>query len=140
MTQDRLLLCAVFGPYGVQDAYGEELGCQMELLDNQVLGQPSLKDRARSLTLVATGALEAARLSWHQARGHESIPRQPPSQRVTYPLDLSLKAREPTRQIDHRATGWVIERLELPKPDLGLDISELAATGDHPILEQRHAY
>jgi radical SAM superfamily enzyme YgiQ (UPF0313 family) len=32
----KLLLTAVFGPYGVKDAYGEELGCQMELLNNQI--------------------------------------------------------------------------------------------------------
>lgn len=32
----KLLLSAVFGPYGVKDEYGEELGCQMELLNNQI--------------------------------------------------------------------------------------------------------
>lgn len=32
----RLLLTAVFGPYGVKDEYGEALGCQMELLNNQI--------------------------------------------------------------------------------------------------------
>jgi hypothetical protein len=32
----KLLLTAVFGPYGVKDEYGEELGCQMELLNNQI--------------------------------------------------------------------------------------------------------
>lgn len=32
----KLLLTAVFGPYGVKDAYGEDLGCQMELLNNQI--------------------------------------------------------------------------------------------------------
>ncbi len=32
----KLLLCSVFGPYGVKDAYAESLGCQMELLDNQI--------------------------------------------------------------------------------------------------------
>ena len=36
MTQTRLLLTAVFGPYGVKNAYAEELGMQMELLDNQI--------------------------------------------------------------------------------------------------------
>ena len=36
MTQNKLLLTAVFGPYGVKDAYGEDLGCQMELLNNQI--------------------------------------------------------------------------------------------------------
>ncbi len=36
MTGQRLLLSAVFGPYGVKDEYGEGLGCKMELLDNQI--------------------------------------------------------------------------------------------------------
>ncbi len=36
MTAPKLLLSAVFGPYGVTDDYGEALGCQMELLDNQI--------------------------------------------------------------------------------------------------------
>ena len=36
MSDDKLLLSAVFGPYGVKDEYGEELGCKMELLDNQI--------------------------------------------------------------------------------------------------------
>lgn len=36
MPQNKLLLTAVFGPYGVKDEYGEELGCQMELLNNQI--------------------------------------------------------------------------------------------------------
>jgi len=97
-------------------------------LYNRVLGKPSLKDRARSLTLVATGALEAARLSWHQARGHESIPRQPPSKRVTYPLDLDLKAREPARQTGHLVTGWCPESFDLPELDAGLDIMAVPAT------------
>lgn len=34
--RNRLLLTAVFGPYGVKDEYGEELGSQMELLNNQI--------------------------------------------------------------------------------------------------------
>ena len=34
MTKNKLLLTAVFGPYGVKDAYGEDIGCQMELLNN----------------------------------------------------------------------------------------------------------
>ncbi|MCP4645073.1 MAG: radical SAM protein [bacterium] len=34
--QNKLLLTAVFGPYGVRDEYGEDLGCQMELLNNQI--------------------------------------------------------------------------------------------------------
>ncbi len=36
MSDPRLLLTAVFGPYGVKDDYGEDIGCQMELLDNQI--------------------------------------------------------------------------------------------------------
>lgn len=36
MSRERLLLTAVFGPYGVKDAYAESLGMQMELLDNQI--------------------------------------------------------------------------------------------------------
>ena len=36
MTGEKLLLTADFGPYGVKDAYGEDLGCQMELLNNQI--------------------------------------------------------------------------------------------------------
>lgn len=31
-----MLLSAVFGPYGVDDEYGDGVGCQMELLNNQV--------------------------------------------------------------------------------------------------------
>lgn len=36
MNDHKLLLSAVFGPYGVKDEYAEGLGCQMELLDNQI--------------------------------------------------------------------------------------------------------
>ncbi len=60
-------------------------------LFNQVLGKPSLTDRAKSLALVMTGAHESARLAIHQARGHESIVRQPPSKRTVYPEDVSLR-------------------------------------------------
>ena len=35
-TPNRLLLAAVFGPYGVKDEYAEALGMQMELLNNQI--------------------------------------------------------------------------------------------------------
>ena len=48
MTRDKLLLCAVFGPYGVDDAYGEELGCQMELLDNQITRQQGIHSPRQS--------------------------------------------------------------------------------------------
>lgn len=36
MAKTRLLLTAVFGPYGVKDKYAEQTGMQMELLDNQI--------------------------------------------------------------------------------------------------------
>ncbi len=37
MTQpNKLLLTSVFGPYGIKDDYAEALGCQMELLNNQI--------------------------------------------------------------------------------------------------------
>lgn len=36
MSRNKLLLTAVFGPYGIKDKYAEELGCQMELLNNQI--------------------------------------------------------------------------------------------------------
>jgi hypothetical protein len=34
--RSKLLLTAVFGPYGIKDDYAERLGMQMELLDNQI--------------------------------------------------------------------------------------------------------
>ena len=36
MPSKKLLLSAVFGPYGVKDEYAEHLGMQMELLNNQI--------------------------------------------------------------------------------------------------------
>ena len=36
MTQKKLLLSAVFGPYGIKDEYAEGLGMQVELLNNQI--------------------------------------------------------------------------------------------------------
>ena len=36
MSKAKLLLAAVFGPYGIKDEYADEIGCQMELLNNQV--------------------------------------------------------------------------------------------------------
>lgn len=36
MDSKKLLLSAVFGPYGVKDEYAENLGMQMELLNNQI--------------------------------------------------------------------------------------------------------
>lgn len=36
MAKTKLLLTAVFGPYGIKDEYADEVGLQMELLNNQV--------------------------------------------------------------------------------------------------------
>jgi hypothetical protein len=36
MSYEKFLLTAVFGPYGVKDEWGEDLGCQMELMNNQI--------------------------------------------------------------------------------------------------------
>ena len=36
MSHQKLLLSAVFGPYGVKNEWGEDLGCQMELMNNQI--------------------------------------------------------------------------------------------------------
>jgi hypothetical protein len=36
MTQKKLLLTAVFGPYGVNNKYAEATGMQMELINNQI--------------------------------------------------------------------------------------------------------
>lgn len=36
MRRNRLLLTAVFGPYGIKNRYAESLGMQMELLNNQI--------------------------------------------------------------------------------------------------------
>src|SRR4030042_3502429 len=36
MPQEKLLLTAVFGPYGIKNKYAESLGMQMELLNNQI--------------------------------------------------------------------------------------------------------
>ena len=36
MAREKLLLAAVFGPYGVKDEYCEDLGTQMELMNNQI--------------------------------------------------------------------------------------------------------
>jgi hypothetical protein len=34
MNDHKVLLSSVFGPFGVKDEWGEELGMQMELLNN----------------------------------------------------------------------------------------------------------
>jgi len=70
-------------------------------LFNQVLGKPSLADRLKSRALVMTGAYESARLAVHQAKGHESIVRQPPVKRTVYPEDISLRGNE----FIHRTVG-----------------------------------
>jgi len=36
VPQEKLLLTAVFGPYGIKNKYAESLGMQMELLNNQI--------------------------------------------------------------------------------------------------------
>jgi len=63
---------------------------------DQALGRTTLTERTKSLALVITGAYESARLAIHQARGHESTVRQPPSKRIVYPEDASLRAELPT--------------------------------------------
>jgi radical SAM superfamily enzyme YgiQ (UPF0313 family) len=36
VSQEKLLLTAVFGPYGIKNKYAESLGMQMELMNNQI--------------------------------------------------------------------------------------------------------
>lgn len=36
MIEPKLLLCAVFKPYGIEDGYAEAVGMQMELFNNQI--------------------------------------------------------------------------------------------------------
>jgi len=48
MSRDKLLLSAVFGPYGVKDEYSEDLGCQMELLNNQITRQQGIHSPRQS--------------------------------------------------------------------------------------------
>ncbi len=94
---------------------------------DRVLGKPSPKERARSLALVATGAVEAARLTWHQARGHESVPRHPPSKRVTHPATLRLVAQPPVRLIE-RDADWGAQPIALSEQQLALGATGLTLT------------
>jgi hypothetical protein len=40
--QKKLLLCGIFGPYGIKDEYAEGLGMQMELLNNQITREQNI--------------------------------------------------------------------------------------------------
>lgn len=59
-------------------------------LYNEVLGRPSVKDRTRSLGLVASGTVELLRLFANNLLGRETIVRQPPSRLTEYPEILAL--------------------------------------------------
>ncbi|HHO75369.1 MAG TPA: radical SAM protein [Deltaproteobacteria bacterium] len=48
MNENRVLFSSVFGPYGVRDEWGEELGMQMELLNNQVTRQQGVHSPRQS--------------------------------------------------------------------------------------------
>jgi len=48
MNNSKVLFTSVFGPYGVKDWYGEELGMQMELLNNQVTRQQGIHSPRQS--------------------------------------------------------------------------------------------
>ncbi len=48
MNGYRILFSSVFGPFGVKDEYGEELGMQMELLNNQVTRQQGIHSPRQS--------------------------------------------------------------------------------------------
>ncbi len=48
MNEVKVLLTSVFGPYGVKDEWGEELGMQMELLNNQVTRQQGVHSPRQS--------------------------------------------------------------------------------------------
>ena len=53
-------------------------------LYREVLGKPKTSDRIAAVALVATGAVEYARLLFSKLRGRESIVRQPPCRRMEY--------------------------------------------------------
>jgi hypothetical protein len=53
-------------------------------LYREVLGRPKAPDRIAAAALVATGAVEYARLLFSKLRGRESIVRQPPCRRTEY--------------------------------------------------------
>lgn len=48
MNTQKILFSSVFGPYGVKDEWGEELGMQMELLNNQVTRQQGVHSPRQS--------------------------------------------------------------------------------------------
>ncbi len=48
MNNNRVLFSSVFGPYGIKDEWGEELGMQMELLNNQVTRQQGVHSPRQS--------------------------------------------------------------------------------------------
>jgi radical SAM superfamily enzyme YgiQ (UPF0313 family) len=48
MNEYKVLFTSVFGPYGVKDEWGEELGMQMELLNNQVTRQQGVHSPRQS--------------------------------------------------------------------------------------------
>lgn len=48
MKNRKILFASVFGPYGVKDEWGEELGMQMELMNNQVTRQQGVHSPRQS--------------------------------------------------------------------------------------------
>lgn len=48
MKKTKVLFTSVFGPFGVKDEWGEELGMQMELLNNQVTRQQGVHSPRQS--------------------------------------------------------------------------------------------
>ncbi len=48
MKNKKILFTSVFGPYGVKDEWGEELGMQMELMNNQVTRQQGVHSPRQS--------------------------------------------------------------------------------------------
>ena len=46
--KNKLLLTAVFGPYGIKDEYSEGVGCQMELLNNQITREQGIHSPRQS--------------------------------------------------------------------------------------------
>ncbi len=53
-------------------------------LYRDVLGAPTLSDRAKAVGLVITGGVEFMRLQWEKMLGRESIVYQPPCRRMEY--------------------------------------------------------
>ncbi|ETR69355.1 MAG: radical SAM domain-containing protein [Candidatus Magnetoglobus multicellularis str. Araruama] len=48
MTQNKLLLTSIFGPYGISDEYAEGAGMQMELLNNQITREQGIHSPRQS--------------------------------------------------------------------------------------------